>query len=38
MSDNFNYLVDDQDLRIIKNILEEGGYRVKAKKGHNYNF
>lgn len=23
MSDNFNYLVDDQDLRIIKNILED---------------
>ena len=22
----------------IKNILEEDGYRVKAKKGHNYNF
>jgi hypothetical protein len=22
----------------IKNILEENGYRVKAKKGHNYNF
>jgi hypothetical protein len=22
----------------IKNILEEGEYRVKAKKGHNYNF
>ena len=30
---------DDKGTLIdIKNILEEGGFKVKAKKGHNYNF
>ena len=35
-----DYSVEDGKgtLSDIKNILEEGGYRVKAKKGHNYNF
>jgi len=35
-----DYSVEDGKgtLADIKNILEEGGYRVKAKKGHNYNF
>jgi len=35
-----DYSVEDGKgtLTDIKNILEEGGYRVKAKKGHNYNF
>jgi hypothetical protein len=35
-----DYSVEDGKgtLGEIKDILEEGGYRVKAKKGHNYNF
>jgi hypothetical protein len=35
-----DYSVEDGKgtLGEIKDILEEGGYKVKAKKGHNYNF
>jgi hypothetical protein len=35
-----DYSADDgkRTLSDIKNILEEDRYRVKAKKGHNYNF
>ena len=35
-----DYSAEDgkRTLADIKNILEEDGYRVKAKKGHNYNF
>ena len=33
-----DYAADDRILGEIKQILEEDGYKVKAKKGNNYNF
>lgn len=33
-----DYCVEDNFLKEVKGILEEGGYRVKAQKGYNYSF